>query len=415
MRAVIYSVLEHLDDSPESIMLEAVLEGMNEFYSRNLSREVMKGMRETALQAKHTGGKPPLGFTVDADTKKLILNPEEAETVQIIFDMYSKGYGYSAILDTLNSQGRKTKRGKPFRKTSLRSILTNPKYQGIYIFNRRSAKDIDGRRNNHLLKSAEEIIFIEGGCPQIIDKETYSRVQKLMSENSSTGGRANAKVFYLLSGKVFCADCGRAMTGNHRRSGRNKSPYTTYRCLNKPNGCTNKEINHDYLERYVVNLLEREFFNQTSLKRIIKRLNKYSQDAKSTTLEDQLKAELEHVNESLQNVADAIASGLVSESVIAKLKDLDEEKVRLENALKNANHVAPTPIDASRILSDYNTVKKSPKSPEYRSFLSNFIERIDVGRYEVKITLNTGFNLYPSLNAVYTVRRKTIYKKEMAQ
>jgi site-specific DNA recombinase len=45
------SVLEHLDDSPESVILESILEGMAEYYSINLSREVMKGMKETALQS----------------------------------------------------------------------------------------------------------------------------------------------------------------------------------------------------------------------------------------------------------------------------------------------------------------------------------------------------------------------------
>ena len=51
--ARVISVLEYLDDSPESVILESVLEGMAEYYSKNLSREVMKGMKETALQCKH--------------------------------------------------------------------------------------------------------------------------------------------------------------------------------------------------------------------------------------------------------------------------------------------------------------------------------------------------------------------------
>ena len=58
----VFSVLENLDDSPESIMMEAVLEGMAEYYSQNLARETMKGLRENALQCKHTGGIPPLGL-----------------------------------------------------------------------------------------------------------------------------------------------------------------------------------------------------------------------------------------------------------------------------------------------------------------------------------------------------------------
>ena len=104
----VYSVLENLDDSPESIMMEAVLEGMSEYYSINLSREVMKGMRETALQCKHTGGRPPLGYDVDPVTRKLSINEKEAQTVKLIFRMYADGYGYSAILDTLHEKNMLT-------------------------------------------------------------------------------------------------------------------------------------------------------------------------------------------------------------------------------------------------------------------------------------------------------------------
>ena len=58
----VYSVLENLDSSPESIIMESVLEGMSEYYSQNLAREVMKELTENALQCKHNGGKPPLGY-----------------------------------------------------------------------------------------------------------------------------------------------------------------------------------------------------------------------------------------------------------------------------------------------------------------------------------------------------------------
>nr|WP_159033373.1 hypothetical protein [Ethanoligenens harbinense] len=44
--------------------MESVLEGMAEYYSRNLAREVRKGMNENALKAKHNGGIAPLGYDV---------------------------------------------------------------------------------------------------------------------------------------------------------------------------------------------------------------------------------------------------------------------------------------------------------------------------------------------------------------
>ena len=55
------SVLEQMDDSPESIILESVLEGMSEYYSKNLAREVMKGMRESAMDCRYIGGWIPYG------------------------------------------------------------------------------------------------------------------------------------------------------------------------------------------------------------------------------------------------------------------------------------------------------------------------------------------------------------------
>ena len=56
----LFSVLEKLDDSPESIIMEAMLEGLSEYYSANLAREVKKGLNENALDCKHNGGIPPL-------------------------------------------------------------------------------------------------------------------------------------------------------------------------------------------------------------------------------------------------------------------------------------------------------------------------------------------------------------------
>lgn len=105
----VLSVLENLDNSPESVILESVLEGMNEYYSKNLAREVKKGLRENALKCKFNGGIPPLGYDVD-ENKELVINEHEAGAVRLIFDSYLTGHGYSQIIDALNELGYKTKK-----------------------------------------------------------------------------------------------------------------------------------------------------------------------------------------------------------------------------------------------------------------------------------------------------------------
>lgn len=94
------SITQLLDDSPESAILEAVLEGMDEYYSKNLAREAMKGMNENARKCLHNGGIAPLGYDVTED-KRYVINESEAQIVHKIYDMYAKGYGYSKIIDEL--------------------------------------------------------------------------------------------------------------------------------------------------------------------------------------------------------------------------------------------------------------------------------------------------------------------------
>ena len=416
----VYSVLENLDNSPESIMMEAVLEGMAEYYSQNLGREVIKGMRENALKCIHTGGKPPLGYDVDPETKKLVINETEAESVRIIYTLYSKGYGYSYILEQLNREGRRTKKGSVFQKNSLYSILTNPKYQEIYVFNRSSAKSFCGTRNTHLLKDSDEVISIDGGCPQIVDAQTYEKVQCRIDAQRHKGGRLNAKTTYLLSGTVFCKNCGRSMTGNSIHSGRNKALYITYRCPNKGRYCDNKDINRDYLESYVIFLLEKEVFSSAAMNRIVQRITA----GKSSSLESlqkqqqQLADALSQTNQALANVANAVANGLLSDALSVKLRELEAEKSKLLAQLNACSHNENSlpAIDGKLIRSTYKKLKAAPSSPEYKAFIQSFIGKIAVGRYMVDITLKTGLDVCPELDITYSVKRQEIYEeKKMAK
>ena len=411
----VYSVLENLDDSPESIIMESVLEGMSEYYSQNLAREVMKGMRETALQGKHTGGKPPLGYDVDPVTHKLVINEGEAETVRLIYAMYRDGKGYSAILDVLHEEGRKTKKGQEFRKNSLYSILSNPKYQGMYVFNRSSAKAGDGSRNSHHYKESEDIITIEGGCPQIVDTNTYNIVQARMQDNKHTGGRKNAKVNYLLSGKVRCRECGRMMVGNTRLGGRNRERYSTYRCPSQRHACSNKEVNREYLEEYVVQLLERYIFNTDAIKKAVQRIHdrQEGEAMANQTRRDCLAEKLAEVEKGIQNITDAIAAGLISEALVQRLSQLEEEKRDLEGQMCAEEEPIDTPvIDPHLILEDYRQAREAPASPQYKRFLQSFLGEIVVGRYSVTITLKTGLEIFPDLDVVIPARRQEIYERK---
>ena len=141
---------------------------------------------------------PATGIDVDRETRKYVINEEEAMVVRYIFSSYADGAGYNQIIRYLNANGYRSKRGKAFGKNSIHDLLKNIRYTGVYTFNMRRVKDPLGNRSNKV-KPKEEQIIIEGGMPAIIDKETFERVQIQMRRNRQEAGRKHAHSVYLLS------------------------------------------------------------------------------------------------------------------------------------------------------------------------------------------------------------------------
>jgi len=384
------SVLEHLDDSPESIILESVLEGMAEYYSRNLAREVMKGMKETALKCKHTGGKPPLGYDV-AEDKTYIVNEQEAQAVRLIFEMYASGKGYSDIMYALNKEGYRTQTGRPFGKNSIHDILRNEKYRGVYIFNR-SASKVNGKRNHHKSKDEDEIIRIEGGMPRIIDDETWERVQERMKRNKK--GANSAKEIYLLSGLIYCGKCGGAMTGTRKFAGRNKSLYVSYECSTRKRTktCDMKAINKNYVENIVIDHLEKNVFSPEAIERLVVKISEYaaSQCAEINRDIKVFTDQLAGVQTQINNIVNAIAAGMFHQSMKEKMDELETKKanltIKLEEAKLQAQMHAPTEDMIRKYLQkDADIKNKSPE--EQKRIIQAYVKKVIV--YDDKVDIDT--------------------------
>lgn len=402
------SVLERMDDSPESIMMESVLEGMAEYYSKNLGREVMKGMNETALQCKHTGGCPPLGYDLD-ENRRLVINPHEAEAVKIIFQMFADGHGYTEIINCLNEQGYKTKRGRIFGKNSLYEILNNEKYTGVFVFNKAAAK-IDNKRNNHAYKTSDKVIRIEDGCPAIVSKKLFEKVQRIRAKNRRNSGQYHAKEFYLLTGKIFCGVCGKRIQGNLRFSGERKNRLATYRCDEPRKICNNKENNKDYLDVYVVELLREKIFNKTALRRRIKAVNAYIQKYNSKFDEHYQDAEneLNNVLESLANITEAVEKGIITSAIMERAEVLEEKRSELQNQLNSLRRFTLLEFaDYVYLIDEFKNISRN--TAEFRTFVQTYIDKIVTYPYHIEITLDVGFGVTEELKETINIRRGDLY------
>ena len=397
----VISVTEKLDNSPESVILESVIEGMAQYYSANLAREVAKGQRENALKGLHNGGDAPLGYDVAFD-KTYLVNEEEAQAVKIIFDMYVNGYSYSNIIDKINDLGYRTKRGNKFGKNSLHGILSNEKYTGVYVFNKTQRKGINGKRNGHKQKSEDEIIKVEGGIPQIIDKEVFLQAQEMMQKRKKAPGSHKATTLYLLTGIIRCGECGHAMQGNKRKDKYNND-YISYRCgcRKQKRDCTNREIKRDYLEEFILIELEKHILNDEAIPALSKELNERLKIKSNDNHEmlNNLRNKLEKVNKEIENILNAIMSGIVNNMLKDKLDELEQVKLNLglkinELSIEN-NGVESIDITEDQIRSMFGKFKDfvlTRNLPECKKFISDYVKEVVVYRDHVEVIFNVVFS-----------------------
>ena len=84
----VLSAKENIIDDASSVLMESVLEGMAEYYSKELAQKVKRGMEMSAKKGKYIGGSRVFGFNIIED-KTFVINEEEPKWVRIVFDMYS--------------------------------------------------------------------------------------------------------------------------------------------------------------------------------------------------------------------------------------------------------------------------------------------------------------------------------------
>ena len=407
------SILEYIDDSPESVILESVLEAIAEYYSKNLAREVNKGLKENALKALHTGGLPPLGYDVDKSTKKLVINEYEAEAVKLMFKMITEGQGYAAIIEELNNRGYKTKTGRIFGKNSIHDILSNEKYMGTYVFNKRSSKNADGKRNNHLYKSPKETIRIENAVPVIIQKEVFKQVQEKMAQRKIARSSNSAKEIYLLSGKIFCGECGYTMCGNRKHSGKYKTLQVTYRCSGRKNKyiCKNKDIRREYIEAFVLEKLSEYVFDESIIPKIVATTRDYMLETNAEYIKKKevIKKRISKLSKEISNLVMLVAK-VPSEEMAAKIPELEHERTRLEFECEQTCDEYDLPdITEESIRERFELARsllKTGKLQTTKKLIELFVEKVIVYMDHVEVL----FNFHPDLKLPEALINKKILK-----
>ncbi len=201
----VISISEQLGEDKTSILIEALLEAMDEYYSINLAEEVVRGMSEKARRGG-TLGRPAYGYR--AENGKVVIDETQAAVVRRIFQTYDGGEPLRRITHAINAEGITTGYGKPWTYRSLEYMLRNPVYTGVTHWTPEKV------RARHWETISEQTIITPETHEAIISQELFDRVQeRLDAWRRSHPYKAHPGHGHMfpLKGLVRCGTCGSTM------------------------------------------------------------------------------------------------------------------------------------------------------------------------------------------------------------
>ena len=369
---------------PANFINEGVTALFNQMWALQTRQKVVEKMRHMAQTGQHTGGKPPLGYRLEDGT--LIPDEREAPIVRRIFAEYAAGRSYKQIIDGLNADGLRTKRGNPFGTNSLHDLLHNEKYIGVLTYGKAVTRS-DGSRNTHT-GDHSGIIRIENAHAAIVDPETFTRVQERMTKNKGAGGGAPPrKRDYPLKGKVFCGECGAPLVVNTC-----SRVYDYYKCNDRKrtHQCDNKPIRVDILEKICADLVRQTLGEPAMTDRLLAELRAAANDiqtgaaARLAVIIDQQR----EISTQLNNAVEAVLSGLNSPALKSRIHDLESQQAALDHEAKALRRqVDATSIPEQHIRQILQTILDTPDGDPA---LLSIITRVEVS--STNITVYTAFD-----------------------
>jgi site-specific DNA recombinase len=224
-----------------------VLLSFAQFERELIAERTRDKMAAARRKGKWSGGLPILGYDVDAQTKKLVVNEAEAVRVRAIFDLYQQHRGLLPVVDELtrrgwcNKQSRtrqgRVRGGRPFTKGSLYHLLTNVTYIGQV-------------RYLQEVHPGEQLAIVGPGI--------WREAQALLTHNGQARAVAlRTRSRASLQGLLHCRPCGCAMTPAQVTRGNRRYRYYTCSAAQRKGWptCPSKALPAAAIERYVLEQL----------------------------------------------------------------------------------------------------------------------------------------------------------------
>ncbi len=351
----VISIAEPLSDDKTSVLMEAMLEAMDEYYSINLGEEVKRGMTLKAEKGEPLSV-PPYGYKIL--DKQYIAEENEAKIVKYIFESYVSGNSVRAIVRECNNMGAKTHRGNIFESRTIDYILQNPVYIGKIRWNpqRRTRRNFED----------PDIMIKDGSHERIISDDLWQEAQQIITKNKILHQNSEKPFNFsnVLQGVMRCSNCGATLIkgGNYLQC----QKYTKMNC----------SVSHSMPYEKTVNIVLEQIKKDFELG-TIQNIRKIGQKDIETEI---IKAQIKKEQKKLERAKEAFLNE------IDTAEEYRELKQAITNTIKELNNKLPSKPDNPDILTK-KLIKKNKKiveklfddkisMKEKNEIIKSFVEKI---------------------------------------
>nr|WP_297175167.1 recombinase family protein [uncultured Agathobaculum sp.] len=360
----VVSVSEPIGEDKMSILIEAMIEAMDEYYSINLAEEVRRGMTQRAKQ-----GKPntyaPIGYRMqDGD---YIPDPDTAPIVRKVYEDFVSGRGLLQISHALTTLGVRTRFGNPIDNRGIKYILRNPVYIGKVRWTP------TGR--THRMWNNPETLVIDAGHEPLVSRALYDQAQAMLDEREQRYGRYSREDGqpFALKGLVRCSCCGATLTRQKGRADGKGGP--SLQCHNYAKGrCP--ESHSIQIAKLTTAVLEQITEDFRRLDFAI--LSADGQQIKSSNSAALLARQIAREEQKLERIRDAYEGG------VDTLEEYRQRKAAIEQRIAALRASAPPPAEpispaefAAAHAADLKRLKDPDGDPtEQNEVLRGFVRQI---------------------------------------
>ena len=366
-----------------------ILLSFAQFEREIISERTRDKMSAARRKGKWIGGQPVLGYDVDRQGGKLVVNKEEAAQVKAIYQLYLEHKAMIPVVEELGRRGWHAKRwttlkgkergGKPFSKNSLFRLLTNVTYTG---------------------KVAFRGTIYDGEHDGIVDIDLWQRVQDTLRRNGQTGGKAvRNKYGALLKGILYCAPCGTGMI--HTYTNKNGRLYRYYVCLNAQqrgwSSCPSKSLNAQEIENAVVEHIRGIGSNETIIAATAAKVREESEkrlaelNKERQSHERVLKRLHTRVQKLMSESFSVVSDQKLAIDQLADLQDqigsLDQRMTAIREEVISIQKEAVDEGDLARALTAFAPVWESLSPRDQSRIVRLLVERVGYDGRDGKVTV----------------------------